>query len=100
MVDYQYLPPAPELVERFNEWQAEYDDSSPVGPNELDWDQFSRNAEGRARDLKRCVHRRVYVGWNELVEALLDGTTRSCRPALGLPEICQGSNEGTGGQPP
>ena len=86
MVDYQYLPLAPELVERFKAWQAEYDDSPPGGTNELDWDRFSQTAERLARDLKRCVGPRIYVEWNELVEVLMDGTTRSCRPLLGLPD--------------
>lgn len=85
MVDYKYLPLTDELIGRFKLWQAEYDNSPPCGSNELDWDRFSRTAEQLARDLKRCVGPRIYVEWNELVEVLMDGTTRSCRPALGLP---------------
>jgi hypothetical protein len=78
MVDYQYLPLTPELVQRFKAWQAEYDDSPPGGPNELDWDHFSQTAERLAGELKRRVGPRIYVEWNELVEVLMDGTTRSC----------------------
>jgi hypothetical protein len=36
--------------------------------------------------VKRCVGPRIYVEWNELVEVLMDGTTRSCRSLLGLPD--------------
>jgi hypothetical protein len=86
MVDYKYLPLPDELIERFKAWQAEYDNSSPVGPHELDWDCFSQTADGLARDLKQYVGPRIYVEHRELVEVLIDGTTRSCRPLLGLPE--------------
>jgi len=84
MVDYQYLPLPGNLVERFKAWQAEYDDSTPGGPHELDWDRFSQTADGLGRDLKQCVGPRIYVERRELVEVLMDGTTRSCRPLLGL----------------
>jgi len=86
MVDYQYLPLPPDLVERFKAWQAEYDNSPPVGPEELNWTLFSKTAEGLARDLKGCVGEAIYVEWDELVEVLMDGTTRSCKPKLGLPD--------------
>ena len=59
--------------------------SPPVGTDELDWDRFSQTAEQLARDLKRSVGPRIYVEWDELVEVLMDGNTRSCRPVLGLP---------------
>ena len=85
MVDYKYLPLPGELVERFKAWQAVYDDHSP-GDGIEDWDRFSQTAEGLARELKRHVGPRIYVEWKELVEVLLDGTTRSCRPLLGLPD--------------
>ena len=61
MVDYQYLPIPADVVARFQEWQAEYDNSPPCGPVELDWDSFSKTAEELARDLKRCVGPRIYV---------------------------------------
>lgn len=86
MVDYQYLPLDSELVERFKAWQAEYDNSPPGGPVELDWERFSTTAQGLARDLKRCVGPRIYVEWDELIEVLMDGSTRSWRPLLGIPE--------------
>jgi hypothetical protein len=87
MVDYKYLPLPEDLVERFKEWQAEYDNSPPCGPVELDWDRFSQTAEGLARDLKRRVGPRIYVEWNGLVEVLMDGSTRDWRPVLGLPDV-------------
>ena len=83
-MDYGDLAVPVRLAERFKVWQDEYDNSPPGGPNELDWDRFSQTAEGLARDLKRHVGPRVYVEWNELIEVLMDGTTRSCRPVLGL----------------
>jgi len=43
MVDYQYLPLPAELVERFKAWQAEYDNSSPVGPVDLDDQVYMSN---------------------------------------------------------
>ncbi len=86
MVDYQYLPLPSDLVDRFKAWQAEYDNSPPCGPFELDWDRFSQTAEGLARDLKRCVGPPIYVEWDELVEVLMDGATRDWRPILGLPK--------------
>jgi len=86
MVDYQYLPLPADLVAHFKLWQAEYDNSPPGGSVELDWALFFATGEGLARDLKRCVGPRIYVEWDELVEILPDGTTRSCRPILGLPE--------------
>lgn len=85
-MDYEYLPLPDELIERFKAWRAEYDDSPPGGPHELDWDCFSQTADGLARDLKRHVGPRIYVEHRERVEVLIDGTTRSCRPLLGLPE--------------
>lgn len=85
MVDYKHLPLPGELISRFTAWQAEFDNSPPGGSVELDCDRFSATGEELARDLKRCVGPRIYVEWNELVEVLMDGTTRSCRPALGLP---------------
>ena len=87
MVDYQYLPLPGDLVDRFKAWQAEYDNSPPGGPVELDWDRFSQTAEGLARDLKRCVGPRIYVERDELVEVLMDGSTRDWRPVLGLPDV-------------
>lgn len=86
LVDYRYLPLPPDLVERFQAWQALYNDSPPGGDIELDFDQFNATGENLARDLKRCVGPRVYVEYHELVEVLTDGTTRSWRRLLGLPE--------------
>jgi hypothetical protein len=84
MVDYQYLPLPSDLVERFKAWQAMYDDSPPGGRIEPDWNSFHEVADGLARDLKQCVGPRIYVERRELVEVLMDGTTRSCWPLLGL----------------
>lgn len=53
---------------------------------ELDWPRFNEIGLGLARDLKRCVGERIYVEYDELWEVLMDGTTRSCRPLLGLPD--------------
>ena len=86
MVDYQFLPLSAELVQRFEAWQAEYDDSPPGGPNEPEWDRFFQTAERLSRDLKQCVGPRIYVERRELIEVLPDGNTRNCRPLLGLPE--------------
>lgn len=86
MVSYEHLPLPSELVKRFEIWQAEYDNSPPGGTVELDWDRFSAAGEALARDLKRCVGPSVYVEWDELIEVLMDGNTRSCCPLLGLPE--------------
>lgn len=86
MVDYQYLPLPAELVERFKAWQAEFDEGQPDEPV-ADPEGFTARAEGLARDLKRCVGFGIYVEFHELVEVLSDGTTRSCRPLLGLPEV-------------
>jgi hypothetical protein len=87
MVDYQYLPLPADLMERFKAWQAEFDDHEPWAPEEFDWDQHARVADGLARDLKQCVGPRIYVEHRELIEVLPDGTTRSCRPLLGLPAV-------------
>jgi len=86
MVDYQYLPLPSELVERFKAWQVEYDGHEPWAPEKFDWDGHARIGDGLARDLKRCVGPSIYVEHRELVEVLIDGTTRSYRPLLGLPE--------------
>jgi hypothetical protein len=86
MVDYQYLPLPADLVERFKAWQGDYDEGSPGEPV-ADPERFTETGEGLARDLKRCVGPRIYVEFRELVEVLIDGTTRSCRPLLGLPDI-------------
>jgi hypothetical protein len=87
MVDYQYLPISEDLVERFKAWQAEFDGHEPWAPEKFDWKRHARIADGLARDLKQCVGPRIYVEHRELTEVLPDGTTRSCRPLLGLPEI-------------
>lgn len=86
MLDYQYLPLPEELVERFKAWQADYDNSPPGGPVDLDDEHFHATADELARDLKRHVGSRVYVEREELLEVLMDGTTRSWRPRLGLTE--------------
>jgi hypothetical protein len=86
MVDYQYLPLPFDLVERFKNWQAEYDDHEPWAPEKFDWNRHARIADGLARDLKQCVGIRIYVEHRELVEVLIDGSTRGWRPLLGLPE--------------
>jgi hypothetical protein len=61
------------------------DNSTPVGPHELLLGFFSQTADGLARDLKRGWTL-DYVEYHELVEVLIDGTTRSCWPLLALPE--------------
>ncbi len=86
MLTHDGLPLSQDLVRRFNDWQDLYNDSPPCGPNKIDWDRFDAAGEDLARDLKRCVGERVYVEYDCLVEILMDGTTRSCRPLLGLPE--------------
>ena len=86
MVDYEDLPLPPHLVERFTSWQAIYDESPPGGRIELDWDRFQEVADELTRELKKCVGPRVYVERRELIEVLMDGTTRSWRPLLGLPD--------------
>ncbi|HEX5228802.1 MAG TPA: hypothetical protein VFW44_13880 [Bryobacteraceae bacterium] len=86
MVDYQYLPLPADLVERFKQWQAEFDNSEPCGPERLDWERHARIADGLARDLKQCVGPTIYVEHRELNEIMMDGRTRSCHPLLGLPE--------------
>lgn len=86
MIDYEYLPLPFELVERFKAWQLEYDDHEPWAPERFDWKRHARIADGLAHDLKQCVGPRIYVEHRELVEVLMDGTTRSCRPVLSLPE--------------
>ena len=48
--------------------------------------RFDAVAEGLARDLKRCMGPCVYVEYHELIEVLMDGTTRSWRPLFGLPD--------------
>jgi hypothetical protein len=85
MVDYKHLPLPDDLVERFNAWQAEFDAGSQGDPM-LDPERFTATAEGLACDLKRCVGPRIYVEFRELVEVMPDGSTRSCRPLLGLPD--------------
>jgi len=87
MVDYQYLPLSQELVERFKTWQAEFDDHEPWAPEKVDWERHASIADGLARDLKQCVGPRIYVEHRELIEVLPDGTTRSCRPLLGLQDV-------------
>jgi len=87
MVDYQYLPVPGELVERFKAWQAEFDSHELWAPEKFDWERHARIADGLARDLKQGVGPRIYVEHRELNEVLPDGTTRSCRPLLGLSEM-------------
>lgn len=87
MVDYKHLPLTAELVGRFEVWQAEYDSHEPWAPEKFDWEQHAQIADGLARDLKRCVGPHVYVEHRQLVEEMLDGTTRSWRPILRLPEM-------------
>ena len=96
MVDYEDLPIPEELVVRFKAWQSELDNSPPGGSVELDWNRFSATGEDLAHDLKRCVGSRIYVEWNELVEVLMDGSTRSYRPLLGLPELADVNTEPDG----
>lgn len=86
MIDYQYLPLPAKLVERFQAWQDEFDDHEPGAPEKFDWERHARIADGLARDLKQCVGPQIYVEHRELNEVLPDGTTRSWRPLLGLPE--------------
>jgi hypothetical protein len=86
MVDYEYLPLPVELVERFEAWQIEFDNHEPWAEEKFDWDRNARVADELARDLKQYVGPRVYVERRQLVEVLMDGTTRSCRPLLGLPD--------------
>jgi hypothetical protein len=88
MVDYQYLPLPVELVERFKAWQAEFDDHEPWAPEEFDRARRAKIADGLARDLKQCVGPRIYVEHRELVEVLIDGTTRSWLQMLGQPGLC------------
>lgn len=85
MVDYQYLPLPADLIERFKTWQAEFDEGHPGDPV-ADPEGFTKRAKELARDLKRCVGPRIYVEFHELVEVLPDGTMRSCRARLGLPD--------------
>jgi hypothetical protein len=85
MVDYANLPLPAELVEQFKAWQAEFDEGHPGDPVS-DPEGFTKTGERLARELKRCVGPGTYVEFNELVEVMMDGTTRSCRPVLGLPE--------------
>jgi hypothetical protein len=84
MVDYQNLPLRADLVGRFEAWQAVYDESPPCGSVDLDWDDFNRVGMELARELKRSLGPRVYVEYRQLIEVLMDGTTRSWRPILGL----------------
>jgi hypothetical protein len=83
----QYLPLSAELVERFKVWQEEFDDHEPWAAEKFDWERHARIADGLARDLKQCVGPRIYVEHRELIEVLPDGTTRSCRPLLGLQDV-------------
>lgn len=85
MVDYSLLPLPDALVGRFKAWQAEFESVPPGSDEGLD-DAFFAVADGLARDLKQCVGPSVYVERRELVEIMMDGTARSCRPLLGLPE--------------
>jgi hypothetical protein len=85
MVDYRHLPLRADLVERFKAWQAEFDEGHPGDPV-ADPEGFTKRAEDLARDLRRCVGPRVYVEFRELIEVLPDGSTRSCRPVLALPD--------------
>jgi hypothetical protein len=85
MVDYQDLPLPAELIERFKAWQAEFDGGHPGEPVS-DPAGFAKTAEELARDLKRCVGPRIYVEFYELIEVLMDGSTRSVSQLLGLAE--------------
>ena len=86
MVDYARLPLPPELIERFKVWQGEFDSHEPWAPEKFDWDRHAATADGLARDLKQCVGSRIYVEHRELMEVLMDGSTRSCRQLLGIRE--------------
>jgi hypothetical protein len=96
MVDYEYLPLPEELVVRFKAWQAEFDDHEPWAPEKFDWVRHARIADGLSRDLKQCVGSKIYVEHRELVEVLMDGSTLSCRPLLGLPELADVDTESDG----
>ena len=84
MVDYQYVPLSTELVERFKAWQSDYDAHEPWAPEKFDWHRHAEIGDGLARDLKRSVGLSIYVEHRELLEVLIDGTTRRWRPVLGL----------------
>ena len=96
MADYEHLPLPEELVVRFKAWQAEFDDHEPWAPEKFDWVRHARIADGLSRDLKQCVGPKIYVEHRELVELLMDGSTRSCRPLLGLPELADVHTESNG----
>lgn len=85
MIDYPYLDLPSDLVARFKEWQAEYDDHEPWAPEKFDWHRHAQTADELARDLKLVLGSAIYLERRELVEILPDGGTVSCRPRLGLP---------------
>ncbi len=85
MVDYCDLSLSAGVIERFKAWQAEFDGMRP-GESVADPKGFTNRAEELARDLKPHVGPRTYVEFYELIEVLKDGTTRACRPLLGLHE--------------
>ena len=87
MISYDYFDLAPELVRRFKDWQAEYDDHLPWAPEKFDWKRHARIGGALAGDLKALLGPTIYVEHRELVEILPDGGTASCRPRLGLPDV-------------
>ncbi|MCC6389540.1 MAG: hypothetical protein IT167_02970 [Bryobacterales bacterium] len=86
MVDYYCLPLPSDLIERFKLWQAEFDDCKPWELEKFDWDRHEQTADGLARDLKQCVGPGIYVEHRAMIEVLMDGSTRSLRSLLGLPD--------------
>ena len=87
MISYDYFDLPPELVGRFKNWQAEYDDHQPWAPEKFDWKRHARIGGALAGDLKALLGPTIYVEHRELVEILPDGGTASCRPRLRLPDV-------------
>jgi hypothetical protein len=91
MIGYEYFKLPRDLVGRFEIWQADFDEHGLEEIEAFDWDRHAQTADALARDLKAVLGPRIYVEHRELVEVLADGSTLSCRPRLGLPELAPGA---------
>jgi hypothetical protein len=55
MIGYDYFNLPPDLIARFENWQAEFDDHHPWAPEKFDWGRHARTADVLARDLKAVL---------------------------------------------